>query len=174
MNQQQALEIARSKFLTETNTYGCAETSFTVLKYAYGLPNPEDTSMAMALNGGIAGWGSICSAVTGAALAVGQLTSQHIADHNYAKRIARQIISRLLTEFRAENGSIACIDLIKLDIRKPENHARFIEAGIWRDICMRQIEFIVKRLYNLNEESVWEKIVSDLEDEGHITFFDHE
>jgi len=164
MNQQQVFELARATFLTETNTYGCAETSFTILKHAFDLPKPEDTSMAMALNGGVAWWGSTCGAITGAALAVGQLTGQRIADHKRAKRVARQIISRLITEFVAENGSIACIDLIKLDIRKPENHARFIEEGVWRDICMRQIEFVAKRLYNLQDESVWEKMVSELED----------
>jgi C_GCAxxG_C_C family probable redox protein len=165
MDRQQVIDLAQATFLTETNIYGCAETSFTVLKHAFDLPDPADTSMAMALNGGVAWWGSTCGAITGAALAVGQLTEQRIADHKQAKRIARRIISRLMTEFEAEHGSVACRDLIELDIRKPEDHARFIEEGIWRDVCMRQIEFSVTRLYALHDESIWEQTLSELGDQ---------
>jgi C_GCAxxG_C_C family probable redox protein len=164
MNQQQVIELARVTFLTETNTYGCAETSFIVLKHAFGLPNPGDTSMAMALNGGVACWGSVCGVITGAALAVGQLAKQRIAHHKHAKRIARRIINRLMIEFAAENGSIACLDLIQRDIRNPEDHARFIEEGVWREICMRQIEFSVTRLFRLHDVSVWEQTISELDD----------
>jgi C_GCAxxG_C_C family probable redox protein len=163
MNRQQVVELAQATFLTESNIYGCAETSFAVLKHAFGLPDPQDTSMAMALNGGVAWWGSACGAITGASLAIGQMVGQRIADHKRAKRITRRIISRLMAEFVAENGSIACKDLIKLDIRRPEDHARFIEERVWRVICMRQIEFTATRLYNLLDESVWERTVNELD-----------
>ena len=44
---EQAVETARSYFLTEENIYGCAETTFMVLKQAYDLPDPGDASAAM-------------------------------------------------------------------------------------------------------------------------------
>ena len=166
MNRQQVCELARATFITETNTYGCAETSFAVLKSAFDLPNPLDTSAAMALNGGVAWTGGTCGAITGAALAVGLLTGLRVAGHKRAKRIARNIISGLISEFVTEYGATGCIDLIRLDIRNPKDHAIFIEEGIWRDICMRQIEFVVKRLYVLQDQSVWGSKTRQLEGEA--------
>jgi C_GCAxxG_C_C family probable redox protein len=164
MNRQQVIDLARTTFLTETNIYGCAETSFIVLKHAFNLTNPADSSMAMALNGGVAWWGNICGGITGSALAVGQMVGQRISDHKRAKQITRRIISRMMTEFSTEFGSITCQDLIKLDIRKPEDHTRFLEENIWRDICMHQIEFSVTRLHDLQNEAVWQQIIDELDD----------
>ena len=42
--------IARAYFLDERNQFGCAETTFIVLKGAYGLDDPMDAGAAMALN----------------------------------------------------------------------------------------------------------------------------
>jgi C_GCAxxG_C_C family probable redox protein len=162
MNRNQTITLARELFLTESNTYGCAETSFMVLKQAFALPNPEDTSAAMALNGGVAWWGSTCGAITGAALAVGQLAAKRCPDHVSAKRISRLIISRLLADFVTENGSFVCKEIINLDIRKPEEHARFIQEGIWRDVCMNQIVYVVSELFILSDETQWENLIQEL------------
>jgi C_GCAxxG_C_C family probable redox protein len=162
MDRNQTITLARELFLTESNIYGCAETSFMVLKKAFALPNPEDTSAAMALNGGVAWWGSTCGAITGAALAVGQLAAKRSPDHKSAKRISRLIISRLLTDFVTEKGSFVCKEIINLDIRKPDEHARFIKEGIWRDVCMNQIVFVVSKLYSLSDETKWENLVREL------------
>jgi C_GCAxxG_C_C family probable redox protein len=161
MNRNQAINLARELFLTESNIYGCAETSFMVLKQAFALPNPEDTSAAMALNGGVAWWGSTCGAITGAALAVGQLAAKRSPDHKSAKRISRLIISRLLTDFVTEKGSFVCKEIINLDIRKPEEHTKFIQEGIWRDVCMNQIVYAVSQLCILSDETLWENLVQE-------------
>ena len=50
-----AVSLARAYYLDEHHQFGCAETSFMVLKTAYGLDDPMDPSAAVALNGGI-GW----------------------------------------------------------------------------------------------------------------------
>ena len=76
---------ARELFLDESNTYGCAETVLIVLKETYGLPDASDSAPAMALNGGLAYSGGPCGAVSGAALAIGQLAAQRIrAGHTLA------------------------------------------------------------------------------------------
>ena len=73
-------EIARQLFLRDDNHYGCAETSLVALQRAYGLPNADDSSSAMALNGGVAYSGGVCGAISGAAMAVGRLAEQRIGD----------------------------------------------------------------------------------------------
>jgi C_GCAxxG_C_C family probable redox protein len=152
----EAAAQARDLFLTEGNDYGCAETSYIVLKRAYGLPDPEDASAAMALNGGVAYAGGICGAISGAALAVGQLAGRRVSDHRDAKTAAREVVMELMDRFEEQFGETTCRGLLGLDLRKPGEHDRFIESGIWRTNCMAQIEFAVQHVAGLDEAATWE------------------
>lgn len=163
MTEGQAVERARSYFLTEENTYGCAETTYVVLQEVFGLSNATDSSPAMVLNGGIAWRGGICGAISGAALAVGRLAEQRVAGHKDAKRVARCIMDRFIDEFQSAQGSVDCRDLIGQGIHAEEQHTQFIESGIWRDVCMRQIEFAIRRLFALHDEQVWNQTVRAIE-----------
>jgi len=158
-----ARDIARAYFLRPENTFGCAESTYATLKNVYELPDAEDTTAAMVLNGGIAYSGGMCGAISGAAMAVGQLAGRRLGDHNAAKRFARRMIVSVLEEFRAEFGSHQCSQLIDFDISIPEEHDRFIESGVWRTVCMSQIEFVVERLSLLKEPQIWDSWVARLQ-----------
>jgi C_GCAxxG_C_C family probable redox protein len=155
MTEQEAIDLARATFITEENIYGCAETTLIVLQQAFGPPNATDSSPAMALNGGVAWSGGPCGAITGAALAVGRLAGQRIADHKEAKGTARAIVARLMGDFHREYGSVNCRELVGLDISTPEGHATFIESQVWHTVCMDQIAFVLRRLVALRDEKVW-------------------
>lgn len=159
-----AVRDARARFLDESHRFGCAETAFTVLKGAYGLADPDDSSAAMALNGGIAYGGGACGAVTGAALAVGLLAGRRIADHDRAKRVARGIVAGLMDAFAGEHGSLACRDLIGYDLRAPGGHEAFLASDTWRTTCLRQVEFAVRWLAPLADEAAWQAAVRALEE----------
>jgi C_GCAxxG_C_C family probable redox protein len=163
MTDQQAIERARAYFLTEDNIYGCAETTYVVLQEVFGLPNATDSSPAMVLNGGVAWRGGICGAISGAAMAVGRLAEQRVVGHKNAKRTARCIIDRFIDEFQAVQGCVDCRDLIGQDIHTDEQHTDFIESGVWRDVCMRQIEFAIRELFLLHDEQVWSQTVHAVE-----------
>ena len=145
-----AVAQARDLFLTEENEHGCAETTYIVLKRAFDLPDADDSSAAMALNGGVAYGGGVCGAISGAALAVGQLAGRRIPDHNEAKTAAREWVMELMDQFEAEFGSTTCHGLLGIDLRAPGEHDRFIESGIWQTRCMAQIEFAVQLLEELD------------------------
>jgi len=159
----EAVRIAQSYFLDERNVYGCAETTFVVLKGAFGLDEPMDSAAAMALNGGIAYGGGTCGAITGAALALGILAARRVDDHREAKRIAREMTARLMDDFRAEHGTLDCRALIGYDLRAPGGHEAFIAGGAWRDGCMRQVEFAVRRLAPLADAAAWDGAVRALD-----------
>lgn len=151
-----SIDQARRLFLGSHNLYGCAETVFVVLKTAYGLDDPDDTSAAMALNGGVAYDGGVCGAISGAALAIGLLAGRRIADHREAKRVARELTACLIDEFRARHGAVDCRALIELDLRAPGAHRAFIRSGVWRDRCMPQVEFAVTWAAPLGELAAWD------------------
>jgi C_GCAxxG_C_C family probable redox protein len=162
MTEQEAIERAHSYFLTEDNIYGCAETTYVVLQEVFDLPNATDSSPAMVLNGGVAWRGGVCGAISGAAMAVGRLAEQRVVGHKNAKQTARRIIDLFIDEFQATRGSTDCRDLIGQDIHTDEQHTEFIESGIWRDICMRQIEFAIHHLCCLRDEQVWKQTVREV------------
>jgi C_GCAxxG_C_C family probable redox protein len=150
----QVVDRARALFLTDENTHGCAETALVVLQELYALDDPTNSSAAMALNGGVAYSGATCGAITGAALAVGRLAGRRLADHREAKRTARQITQHLMDEFAVTFGAVNCKDLTGYDLRA--DHDAFIQSGIWRDRCIRQIEFAIARLAPLADREQWE------------------
>jgi C_GCAxxG_C_C family probable redox protein len=153
---------AQELFLNDANIYGCAEATLVALQEHYQLPDAGDFSAAMALNGGIAYSGSVCGAITGAAMAVGRLTGRRIADHAEAKRVARQLVQKLMASFVAEQGSVDCRSLTGFDFTKPGEHKAFIQSGIWRDGCMRQIEFAVGLMGRLADPAAWDAEVESL------------
>ncbi|MEW6225187.1 MAG: C-GCAxxG-C-C family protein [Chloroflexota bacterium] len=160
---EDAVEAARRLFLDDRNVYGCAETTFVVLKAAFGLAEPADPSPAMALNGGVAYGGGTCGAISGAALALGMLAGQRIADHGHAKRVARELTAELMDAFRAAHGAVDCRDLLGVDLRAPGAHDAFIAGGVWRDRCMAQIEFAVARTAPLADPVAWWDAVARIE-----------
>ena len=160
----EAIQLARSLFLRADNYYGCAEATLVALQQTFGLPNADDSSTAMALNGGVAYSGGLCGAVSGAALALGRLAQSRIPDHNHAKRTARRLTQELMAEFEARFGTSNCADLIDYDISKQEEHDTFIESGVWRRTCMEQIEFSVAMLHGLANPATWRHAVAALED----------
>jgi len=151
----QALAAVRERFLDDTNRYGCAETAYVVLKAAYGLPEPDDSAAAMALNGGVAWSGGICGAISGAALAVGELAEARSPDHATAKRRARETMAGCIDAFAAEHGAVDCRALLGLDIRSPDGHRAFIESGVWRTACLARIGTVVARLAELPTQPAW-------------------
>jgi len=157
MSEIGAIDEARRLFLDEEHVHGCAETAFVVLKMVYGLPDAADSSAAMAINGGVAHRGGICGAVAGAAMAVGLLATERIADHVEAKQAARRITGRLMDAFEREYGSSDCLELIGMEIRTEDGHQAFLDSDIWRDRCMRQIEFAIARLAPLADRETWER-----------------
>ncbi len=146
MTPDEAAARARAIYLDDAHLHGCAETAFMVLKEAYGLPDPQDSSAAMVLNGGVAFGGGVCGAITGAALAVGLLEASREADHALAKRTAREAVAQVMDEFTEEYGAVDCRSLIGRDIRSAQQHQDFMDSGVWRRTCMSQVEFVVRRL----------------------------
>jgi C_GCAxxG_C_C family probable redox protein len=158
-----AVDEVRRLYLDDGHAHGCAEATFVALKGALGLPAPADASAAMALNGGIAYSGGTCGAITGSALAIGLLAASRIDDHRAAKATARRIVARLMDDFEAAHGALDCRTLTGHRLRTPAEHDAFIASGVWRDGCMRQLEFVVARLAPLADPTTWAETVAALE-----------
>ncbi|HAX82226.1 MAG TPA: hypothetical protein DCY40_06650 [Actinobacteria bacterium] len=154
------IDRTRALFLRDDNTYGCAEVALVALQEHWGLAAPLDSSPAMALNGGVAYSGGPCGAITGAAMAVGRLAELRCTDHRQAKKVARTLVQRLMAGFTAAHGSTNCRDLTGYDMTT--DHVAFLRSGVWRDVCMRQLEYAVDFLADLGDPARWEAEVESI------------
>jgi C_GCAxxG_C_C family probable redox protein len=145
MTETELVERAQALFLENEGFYGCSETTLITLLEAFGLTGELDPSAAMGLNGGVAYAGEICGAISGAAVAFGLRAGSVEPDHLAAKRQARAATAGLIEQFRAEFGSVRCRDLSGYDLSSQEKHDAFMSSGVWKTVCMRQIEFAVRR-----------------------------
>jgi C_GCAxxG_C_C family probable redox protein len=152
MAESEIRERARALFLDDDQLYGCAETMLLVLERRFRLHDRVSSSAVMALNGGVAYAGEICGVLSGGAVAAGLVAAQSEPDHVTAKRRARKATAQLITDFREEFGTVICRDLIGCDLSSDEQHDAFMDGGLWRTVCMRQIEFAATRLAALLEE----------------------
>lgn len=155
------VRAVRARFLAAGNPYGCAESTLLALQEHFGLDDPGDGAVAMALNGGIAYSGGTCGAITGAAMALGRLAAERIPDRHRAKRVARELTGRVIDEFEAEFGATDCRTLIGVDLREPGGHDAFIAAGAWRVDCLRRLELVVERLAPLAQPDAWADAATD-------------
>ena len=72
------VQAASSRFVATGNPFGCAESTLLALQEHFGLDDPGDGAVAMALNGGVAYSGGTRGAITGAAVALGRLAAARI------------------------------------------------------------------------------------------------
>jgi glutaredoxin 3 len=123
---------------------------------AFGLNNEDILWTCIAFNGGIAGQQSApCGAVSASTVCLGLHHRWPLADKQRAKQErldAREDASQLVRSFIERFGAITCRDLVGVDFSKPEAYRAFQESGISKDKCDKYVEFVIEKLYELDEK----------------------
>lgn len=123
---------------------------------AYGLENEDILWTCVAFLGGIAGEQSgPCGAVSASAVCLGLRHRCPLADKQRAKHerfSARGDAGQLVKSFRERFGTISCRDLVGLDFSQPGAYHGFLESGIWKDKCHKYVQFVIEKLYELDEK----------------------
>ena len=69
-----------------------------------------------------------------------------------ARLDARQDAGELVRSFTEKFGSIICRELLGFDFSDPESYRRFQESGIWKEKCDSYVQFVIEKLYELDEK----------------------
>lgn len=115
------------------NKYNCCESALIRIDQVRPLPGFGTTVMKVAsgFGGGVGGWGSVCGAVSGVAMAFGLLYGSEggeSPDVYTGKRGAlREMSQEFFKAFEAEYGSVNCVDLLGVDRRTEEGNRRYEE-----------------------------------------------
>lgn len=113
--------------------FNCCESVLMRIDRGNPLPGFDGDVMrvASAFGGGVGGWGSVCGAVSGVAIAFGLVygTEGNEAPDVYQEKRGRlrDITQEFMPAFEREFGSVNCVDLLGVDRRKEEGRRRYDE-----------------------------------------------
>ena len=124
---------------------------------AYDLGNEDFLWAGIPFLGGIGGYQkSPCGVVSAMAVLIGLRHRCSLNDKEQAKQARRAIrafSATIVKEFNQHFGDITCRGLIGMDFSKPGEYQKFLESGVWKDRCVKYVEFMIEKLYGLEDQN---------------------
>lgn len=135
--------------------YHCGPSVLQVLWESLDLGGREVLWTCTSFVGGIGGQQDApCGAVSAATVCSGLIhrdTSMEKEATKRARRKARRDAAEFVHLFREEFGTIVCGSLLGVDFVKPGEYKKFLESNVWKDKCMKYVEFAVEKLLEFEE-----------------------
>ncbi|NLA77414.1 MAG: C_GCAxxG_C_C family protein [Clostridiales bacterium] len=103
-------EKAREYFM---RGYNCSQSVFAAFCDATGVPEEQALRLSSSFGGGLGRLREVCGAVSGMAMVAGELWGYSSPEDKLAKKEHYALIQSLASEFKEQNGSIICRELLK-------------------------------------------------------------
>lgn len=113
----------------------CAPAIFAAFAPRFGLREDLAARSACCFGGGMIGAGKTCGAVTGAMMVLGLAHGSGAQMDLPRKQAAYAKTAELWKRFTERHGSIACKEILGLDISTPEGRAQASAAGVFKTKC---------------------------------------
>ena len=117
VNPQERAEQAREYF---TAGYNCAQSVFLVYRDITGIEEELAATISAPFGGGMGRLREVCGAVSGMTMVAGFIAPNSQPNDNDNKKNCYATVQALAEEFRAENGSIVCRELLGLAQQKDD------------------------------------------------------
>ena len=115
VNPQERAEQAREYF---TSGYNCAQSVFLAYRDMTGIDEVLAATISAPFGGGMGRLREVCGAVSGMTMVAGFIAPNSQPNDNENKKNCYATVQALAEEFRAENGSIVCRELLGLAQQK--------------------------------------------------------
>ena len=112
-------EKARQLFL---EGYNCSQAVLGAFCEDLGLPFEMALKISSSFGGGMGRMREVCGALSGAFMAAGLKCGYASTDDNDAKAKHYKLIQTMAAEFKKENGSIICRELLDIDSSQKQSH----------------------------------------------------
>ncbi len=116
--------------------YVCSQAVFAAFAEELGLDKGQALKIGACFGSGMRK-GEVCGACSGALMALGLKFGDH-------KSKANEVCERFLDEFKAENGSYICNDLLGCDISTQNGIAYAVENNLFKEFCPKMVESAAK------------------------------
>lgn len=134
-----------SKIKKAVNLFGegymCSQAVFAAFSPDLGLAEEQALKIGACFGSGMRK-GEVCGACTGALMVLG-------LKYGESKTESDEACEKFLDEFKMENGSYICNDLLGCDITTPEGRQHAIDNNLFKDVCPKMVEsasIITKKL----------------------------
>ena len=149
-------EIATKLF---EEKYHCSQAVLGAFAEEFGLDKKTALKLGGCFGGGMCK-GEVCGACTGALMALGLKYGQCEIDDLESRVKANEVAVAFLEQFKAENGSYVCKELLGCDLSVPEGKAYALEHQLFTEFCPKMVVSAVKIARKLmkNDSLFYEKL----------------
>lgn len=138
MNQiKQAVELFEDKYV-------CSQAVFAAFSKDLGIDKKQALKIGACFGSGMRK-GEVCGACTGALMALG-------LKYGDSKEKSNEVCERFLDEFKKQNGSYICRELLNCDISTKEGVEYAVENNLFREFCPKMVESASKITLELLDE----------------------
>ena len=116
--------------------YVCSQAVFAAFSPKLGLEKNQALKIGACFGSGMRK-GEVCGACTGALMVLG-------LKYGESKAMSNEACERFLDEFKKENGSYICNDLLGCDITTKEGVEFATENKLFKEICPKMVESAAK------------------------------
>jgi C_GCAxxG_C_C family probable redox protein len=133
-------------------SFNCAESVLIGVNKESPIPDfhPNCMKIASVLGGGIAGFGEICGAVSGAVVCLGLLLgsdgNEDVEDFNSKRTGVRTVVKTYLQDFADSWGSVQCRYLIEMDEGKRAPAGLLRPNGPPKKLCDEYVNWSTKKI----------------------------
>ena len=123
---------------------------------AYGLKNEDFLWAGVVLRGGIAGQQEgTCGALASGAVGLGLRHRRSLTNKDKAEKARGAVCqeaAELVKSFMERFGAVSCIGLTGVDFSDEKAMKQAIESGLFEEKCYKQTQFVIEKLYELEEK----------------------
>ncbi len=101
----------------------------------YQLSKEHAARIGCAFGGGVARTGQTCGAVNGALMVIGLAHGAAAAEDHAGREKTYAVTRELWSRFQERHGSLACRELLGVDIGTPEGRAAAMRDGLFSTRC---------------------------------------
>ena len=123
--------------------FHCSQAVFAAFAEELGITEKQALKIGACLGSGMRK-GEVCGACTGALLALGLKFGQSDEEDIESRLKTNEVTDRFLAEFKKENGSYMCKELLGCDLSTQEGIAMAVEKKLFTEFCPKMVESATK------------------------------
>ena len=123
--------------------FHCSQAVFAAFAEGLGITEKQALKIGACLGSGMRK-GEVCGACTGALLALGLKFGQADESDIQSRLKTNEVTDRFLAEFKKENGSYMCKELLGCDLSTEEGIKATLEKKLFTEFCPKMVESATK------------------------------
>ena len=120
--------------------FSCSQAVLSAFCEPLGLERETALKIAQAFGGGIAQFGDICGAVSGAFMVIGLKYGRTRPDDDEAREKTYSLVKEFQKRFTAIYDSVICRDLLGYRLNIPEEREQALEKGLFENFCPKLVK----------------------------------